>query len=369
MAQLLPFHGLLPSVERAAQVAAVPYDVVSSREAAELAKGNPYSFLHVSRPEIDLEYGIDLHDERIYAQAAAAFQKLCKEVPLTLDNGKHLYLYQLQMGDHVQTGILGAASAEEYRKGIIKKHEKTRQDKEDDRTRHVMELRSHTGPAFFTYRDNKNVDAIVAEITAETPYYSFVAPDGIEHKLWKAGPERTEKLSKIFKDEVPCFYIADGHHRAASASRSGVTCKAANPHHTGKEDYNFFLAVAFPADQLRIRVRFERDGRRVGAAFVRPRVVYVPGRFDPGLDPEQVYVFAHALDGGFPCDRIGFLGFEPDGRQQQQRRQQQLERKGSAHKVFVVETGTGFLSPPCRSLGPGRPSWFNMLFRCVSRKS
>ncbi len=123
------------------------------------------------------------------------------------------------------------------------------------------------------------------------------------------------------------------------------------------------------ADQLRIRVRFERDGRRVGAAFVRPRVVYVPGRFDPGLDPEQVYVFAHALDGGFPCDRIGFLGFEPDGRQQQQRRQQQLERKDSAHKVFVVETGTGFLSPPCRSLGPGRPSWFNMLFRCVSRKS
>ena len=179
MAQLLPFHGLLPSVERAAQVAAVPYDVVSSREAAELAKGNPYSFLHVSRPEIDLEYGIDLHDERIYAQAAAAFQKLCKEVPLTLDNGKHLYLYQLQMGDHVQTGILGAASAEEYRKGIIKKHEKTRQDKEDDRTRHVMELRSHTGPAFFTYRDNKTIDELVAAELKKAPLFNFTA---VEHR-------------------------------------------------------------------------------------------------------------------------------------------------------------------------------------------
>ena len=152
MAELLPFHGLLPSVERASAVAAVPYDVVNTREAAGLAEGNPYSFLHVSRPEIDLEYGIDLHDEKVYRQAGEAFRRLCREVPLTVDAGKHLYLYQLQMGDQVQTGIIGAASAAEYKAGIIKKHEKTRQDKEDDRTRHVMELRSHTGPAFFTYR-------------------------------------------------------------------------------------------------------------------------------------------------------------------------------------------------------------------------
>ena len=149
MAELLPFHGLLPVPERAAQVAAVPYDVVNTREAAELAKDNPYSFLHVSRPEIDLERGIDLHDERVYRQAGEAFRRLCREVPLSVDAGKHLYLYQLQMGDQIQTGVIGAASAAEYKAGIITQHDKTRQDKEDDRTRHVMELRSHTGPAFF----------------------------------------------------------------------------------------------------------------------------------------------------------------------------------------------------------------------------
>ena len=162
MAELLPFHGLLPVPERAAQVAAVPYDVVNTREAAELAKDNPYSFLHVSRPEIDLERGIDLHDERVYRQAGEAFRRLCREVPLSVDAGKHLYLYQLQMGDQIQTGVIGAASAAEYKAGIIKKHEKTRQDKEDDRTRHVMELRSHTGPAFFTYRGKADIDALIA---------------------------------------------------------------------------------------------------------------------------------------------------------------------------------------------------------------
>ena len=210
MAELLPFHGLLPVPERAAQVAAVPYDVVNTREAAELAKDNPYSFLHVSRPEIDLERGIDLHDERVYRQAGEAFRRLCREVPLSVDAGKHLYLYQLQMGDQIQTGVIGAASAAEYKAGIIKKHEKTRQDKEDDRTRHVMELRSHTGPAFFTYRGKADIDALIAR------------------------------------------YIADGHHRSAAAARTAAECAPKNPNHTGKEDYNYFLTVAFPADQLKI---------------------------------------------------------------------------------------------------------------------
>ena len=145
MAEFLPFHGLVPPADKAALVSAVPYDVVNSEEAAVLAEGNPLSFLHVSRPEIDLAPGIDLHSKEVYNQARIAFQKLCKEAPLTLDTGKHLYIYQLQMNSHIQTGIIGAASAEDYKNGVIKKHEKTRQDKEDDRTRHVMELRSHTG--------------------------------------------------------------------------------------------------------------------------------------------------------------------------------------------------------------------------------
>ncbi|MDD3886835.1 MAG: DUF1015 domain-containing protein, partial [Victivallaceae bacterium] len=220
MAILNPFHGRLPVQERAAQVAAVPYDVVNSEEAAALAAGNPYSFLHVSRPEIDLAPGIDLHDDQVYAQAHNAFERLKKEVPLLTDKEAHLYIYQLQMGDHVQTGILGAASADEYRRGIIKKHEKTRQDKEDDRTRHVMELRSHTGPAFFTYRDNRDIDGLVAAETAKAPLFNFTAADGIRHTLWRVDAAASRKLAALFAAEMPVFYIADGHHRSAAAART-----------------------------------------------------------------------------------------------------------------------------------------------------
>jgi hypothetical protein len=163
MAIFLPFRGILPPAELAAKVAAVPYDVVNTAEAAELAKGNPCSFLHVSRPEIDLEPGIDLHDDKVYAQAKIAYDKLCAEVPLTQDEKPHLYVYRLIMNGRSQTGVIGAASAAEYNSGVIKKHEKTRADKEDDRTRHVMTLRSHTGPAFLTYQDSDDIDAIIAD--------------------------------------------------------------------------------------------------------------------------------------------------------------------------------------------------------------
>ena len=251
MAKFLPFNGLLPTVERAAQVAAVPYDVVNSAEAAVLAEGNPYSFLHVSRPEIDLAKGIDLHSEEVYAQAGKAFRKLCEEAPLVMDKEKHLYIYQLQMGNHVQTGVIGAASAVDYQTGVIKKHEKTRQDKEDDRTRHVMELRSHTGPAFFTYKDKAEIDALIEVECKKAPLFNFTAVDGIRHTLWRLDVETSNKLSQYF-DEVPVFYIADGHHRSAAAARTAAECAPKNPNHNGTEDYNFFLAVAFPGSQLAI---------------------------------------------------------------------------------------------------------------------
>jgi uncharacterized protein (DUF1015 family) len=251
MARILPFNGLLPKADRVHLVAAVPYDVVNSEEAAELAQGNPYSFLHVSRPEIDLEPGIDLHDDKVYAKAAENFRKLCAEAPLEIDPGKHLYIYRLKMGDHVQTGILGAASAEDYKNEIIKKHEKTRKDKEDDRTRHVMTLRSHTGPAFLTYPDSAEIDALVDSLTKEAPLFDFTAQDGIVHTLWRAGEDDSRKLSEMFA-AVPYLYIADGHHRSAAAARTAAECGPANPAHTGEEDYNFFLAVTFPASQLKI---------------------------------------------------------------------------------------------------------------------
>ena len=246
-----PFHGLVPTPERVAQVAAVPYDVVNSKEAAVLAAGNPYSFLHVSRPEIDMEEGIDLYRDEVYAQARKGFEKIIAEAPLTMDKEAHLYIYKLVMGEQVQTGVFGAASAVDYAENRIKKHEKTRQDKEDDRTRHVMTLRSHTGPAFFTYKDVPALDALVAEECAKAPLFDFTAPDGIKHTLWRVDAATSEKMAEMFA-AIDYFYIADGHHRSAAAARTMKECMPANPNHTGEEDYNYFLAAAFPASQLKI---------------------------------------------------------------------------------------------------------------------
>jgi uncharacterized protein (DUF1015 family) len=252
MSRVLPFCGLLPQPERAAQVAAVPYDVVNSAEAAALAEGNPLSFLRVSRPEIEMEPGVDLHSSAVYERAAANFRRLCVAAPLVFDTEPHLYVYELTMGAHRQTGIAAAVSVAEYDAGSIKKHEKTRQDKEDDRARHVMTLRSQTGPVFLAYRDEAAVDALVARITAAAPpLFDIAAPDGVRHRFWRADVADSRALSAAFAP-VPCLYIADGHHRAASAARAAATCRKENPGHTGEEDYNFFLAVVFPASQLQI---------------------------------------------------------------------------------------------------------------------
>ena len=251
MAVFRPFHALMPRPAEVAQVAAVPYDVVNTEEAARLADGNPLTFLRVSRPEIELPEGTPIHSDAVYDKALANFKRLCEAAPLAHDPEANLYVYALTMDGRTQIGIAGTASAAEYDSGVIKKHETTRRDKEDDRARHVMTLRSQTGPVFLTYRPVPAIDSLVREITAETPFFSFTAADGIKHELWKAGA-KSVALARLFADAVPCFYIADGHHRAASAARAAATCRAANPNHTGNEEYNFFLAVAFPSDQLRI---------------------------------------------------------------------------------------------------------------------
>ena len=251
MAVFRPFHALMPRPAEVAQVAAVPYDVVNTEEAARLADGNPLTFLRVSRPEIELPEGTPIHSDAVYDKALANFKRLCEAAPLAHDPEANLYVYALTMDGRTQIGIAGTASAAEYDSGVIKKHETTRRDKEDDRARHVMTLRSQTGPVFLTYRAVPAIDSLVREITAGTPFYSFTAADGIKHELWKAGT-KSVALARLFADAVPCFYIADGHHRAASAARAAATCRAANPNHTGNEEYNFFLSVAFPSDQLRI---------------------------------------------------------------------------------------------------------------------
>ncbi len=251
MAKVLPFNGLLPKPEKVSKVASVPYDVVNSEEAAKLAEGNVLSFLRVSRPEIEMDPGIDIHDDKVYEKALENFKRLCKEAPLSLDKDKHLYVYSLKMGTHVQTGIIAAVSVEDYDRNIIKKHEKTRKDKEDDRTRHIYMTRSHSGPVFLTYKDVTDIDEIVTNAMTANSLFDFTAVDGISHKVWRLSVEQSKKISELF-DKVSYLYIADGHHRAASASRVGAKCKADNPKHTGKEDYNYFLAVVFPSSQLRI---------------------------------------------------------------------------------------------------------------------
>lgn len=252
MSDIKAFNGLLPKADNVEKVSAVPYDVVNTEEAAELAKGNPLSFLRVSRPEIEMPSGTDIHGEKVYAKATENFQRLKKSAPLLTDEEKHLYVYSLEWQDRVQTGIIGAASVDDYDSGIIKKHEKTRVAKEDDRTKHLMALRSHTGPVFLSYRDSGEINRKVAEIIEKTsPWCSFTANDGVKHTLWRMSSDESAETEKLF-ESVPYLYIADGHHRAASASRAAAICRKENPEHTGEEDYNYFMTVSFPMSHLQI---------------------------------------------------------------------------------------------------------------------
>jgi uncharacterized protein (DUF1015 family) len=237
-----PFRALRPDPRVAAEVAAVPYDVVSRDEAAKLAEGHPLSFLHVSRPEIDLPAGTNPYSDEVYARAKSNLDALTRQAPLIRDPKPELYVYRLTLQKRSQTGIVGTFSIDEYDSGLIRKHERTRKDKEDDRTRQVVSVSAQTGPVFLTYRDVAEVDAAIAHTISEKPMYDFVAPDGVRHEAWVA--RGSAALVQHFSRRVPALYIADGHHRAAAASRARVEV-------AGSES-DFFLAVAFPASQLRI---------------------------------------------------------------------------------------------------------------------
>ena len=238
------FTAVRPNQEDAASVASVPYDVVDTAEAKALAAGNPKSFLHVSRPEIDLPDGTDCSSPEAYAQARRALDALVSGGTLAEDPSPAFYAYRQTMGDHAQTGIVATFDTEEYLSGVLKQHEKTRKDKEDDRTRHIETLSAHTGPAFLTYRDSAAIDALVAASCADAPLYDFTAPDGIRHTVWKIRAADSAALEAAFA-EVPVAYIADGHHRSAAASRYAKE--------RGFEgESRWFLAVAFPANQLKI---------------------------------------------------------------------------------------------------------------------
>ena len=237
-----PFAAFRPDPSKAAAVAAVPYDVVSTAEARELAAGNPDSFLHVSRPEIDLGEGVDCSSPEAYAQAFKALSELEARGTLVREEGPRFYAYRQIMGDHVQTGVVACFATADYRAGVLKQHEKTRKDKEDDRTRHILTLKAHTGPVFLTYRDRPDIDALVADASAREPLYDFTASDGIRHTVWTFPVEDSGRLGEAFA-AVPVAYIADGHHRAAAAARASAE--------RGGE-YDWFMAVIFPASQLNI---------------------------------------------------------------------------------------------------------------------
>ena len=248
MATLHPFRALRPAPATAASVSSVPYDVVSTDEARQLASGNPLSFLRVTRSEIDLPPGTDPYAHQVYDQARQNLEALRKNAPLVVDDEPSIYLYRLRMGNHEQTGIAGCFSVDEYEQDVIKRHERTRRDKEDDRTRHIVELRAQTGVVFLTYPATDAVDAVVTATTAGTPLYDFTAADGVQHIIWRADPGQVRSLVGAFRS-IPALYIADGHHRAASAARA----RAALQTNVGtSSDAETFIAVAFPHDQVQI---------------------------------------------------------------------------------------------------------------------
>ncbi|QHI68078.1 DUF1015 domain-containing protein [Tichowtungia aerotolerans] len=244
-----PFKAWRPAPEKAGDVASVPYDVVNTKQAAALAEGNPDSFLHVVRAEIDLPDGTDLYSNAVYAKANENLQRMMADGTLIREEAPSFYLYSQQMGDHLQYGIVAGCHIEDYENGLIKIHEKTRKIKEQDRTRYVDELNANTGPVFLTCKDSDIVGSLMEQIAATKPLYQFTATDGITHTVWKI--EETGAFAAAFA-EVPAFYVADGHHRSASAAKVGAMRRAANPDHNGSEPYNWFLAVIFPESQLKI---------------------------------------------------------------------------------------------------------------------
>ncbi len=249
MLKIRAFQGLRPTEKLAHLVACVPYDVVDRNESAALAGGNPSSLLHVDRAEIDLPPETDPYSPQVYAKALENFEELQRNGILIRESEPCVYLYQQRMGRHTQTGIAAVCHIEDYENDIIKKHEKTRKDKEDDRTRLIDTLSANTGPVFLTYRDAAAIDELVAGAMKERALYEFTAPDGIKHTVWRMAG--AGDLVAAF-GKVPVAYVADGHHRTASAVRVGRERREANPNHNGTEEYNWFLAVLFPASQLQI---------------------------------------------------------------------------------------------------------------------
>ncbi|MBL8986916.1 MAG: DUF1015 family protein [Gemmatimonadales bacterium] len=247
--RLKPFRAWRPDPAIAARVAAPPYDVVNRTEAAELAHGNPFSFLHVGRSDIDLPADVDPYDERIYLKARDNLKAFMRDGTLIQDRDPSLYLYELTMDGRAQVGVVGCVHVDDYELDVIKKHERTRKDKEDDRTRHVLVTNSNAEPVFLTYEGQPYLDRLAADTMRTPPLYDFTSADRVRHRVWAV--RNADPYLDAFR-RIPVAYVADGHHRSASAWRAGMERKSRNSSHSGLEEYNWFLAVLFPANQLQI---------------------------------------------------------------------------------------------------------------------
>lgn len=300
MVKVKPFRGLRPRADVAEQVISPPYDVLDSDEAREMAKGNPHSFLHVNKPEIDLDPAIDVHSEPVYQKGRENLENFIRDGILQQDDEPRLYVYRQVMGDHVQTGLVGCAAADDYMADRIKKHEFTRPDKEEDRIKLTYTQKANAGPVFLTYKADAGVDEMIANITRGNPDYDITTDDGVRHVLWVVNDADQITAFESAFAAIPYVYVADGHHRSASGAKVRDWMKKENPNHTGEEEYNFFLAVFFPHDQLAImaynRVVKDLNGRSVDAFLdeIREKFDVTP---DGSKEPAAPQTFSMYLDG------------------------------------------------------------------------
>jgi len=303
MAVLKPFKGLRPPVDLASKVASRPYDVLNSEEARIEATGNPYTLLHIIKPEIDFPSGTDEHDAAVYQKAAQNLDLWRKQNWLVKDDRDLLYIYAQTMDGRTQYGIVGCASVDDYLNGVIRKHELTRSDKEEDRMKHVRITNANMEPVFFAYPAVKELDTIVKNIvSSQSPVYDFVAEDGFGHHFWVVdNPQTIDDIVRLFA-QIPATYVADGHHRTAAAALVGKEKRAKNPNHTGDEEYNYFLAVHFPDNQLNI-IDYNRTVKDLNGLSPNELVQKIGQDFDvlktgsQIYKPDQLHTFSMYLEG------------------------------------------------------------------------
>lgn len=304
MAIIRPFKGFRPKKEIATQLACLPYDVMNSQEAAQMAEGNPFSLLHITRSEIDCPEGIDVHSQEVYDKAVANYTKFKNEGWLVQDEKPMYYIYAQTMDGRTQYGIVGAASVDDYLNGIIKKHELTRPDKEEDRMIHVRINNANIEPVFFAYPAVAEIDAIVENIVInQEADYDFVADDGFGHHFWAITDDNINaELEKLFLSKVPFTYVADGHHRTAAAALVGAEKRKENPDYTGEEEFNYFLAVHFPDNQLKI-IDYNRLVKDLNGHSKEEFLTLLEENFivkDEGVEiykPAKLHEFSMYLDG------------------------------------------------------------------------